>query len=782
MAWLTRSNVRDEVEAKVRDIGAKIDERRSHTSGEYEHEEIARVVGQSLAAGTALKKEWFYSSVGIEWDQEDRETWYVSRAPIAATFVGEYVVHWTHWIGRLCTQIREHLEEHGSFPTVLEYGPRNREMLKRIGPTVRYQFADGRLTDLSYLDTAGTHVPPITAEVKVDFAPTAAVVQPNFGLKDIVELCDLAQDDQIRGPMAGIYVLTGGPGVGKTSVALHRVPYLLLEQHVQLAAEVPDAPRDFFRSDSIHVVVWKEHLVPYLRGCLTELQFGGIAVHHVEDWIARTLRDYVRFGQRRGQYQIDATDEPEDIRVMKWGLAQVDQDRWAGLTESMLSSFLVERQNGQFHHTMANEVVEQMQSQLAELNASFSSTPLRHLFRDPTTQFIPTVAGAETAIQHLRDDMDRVSDNVTHAIDAARDSRERMELQKLRRQIARSREVVTNLREKIIERLSKDYPSLLGEFYRSTVVGHALVPRFGQAKVDRFVEDSAGRIDQGRLTKCDRYLLMWLIHIVTRGASGTNEAQALPQYSHTVVDEAQYYHPLVLRLLVALAKPPLESMTIVGDLEQKVTSDGGLVSWEDAGIAIERGKIFRLKTNYRWSKSVFKFLDTYRGLVGLHELTEPRNWASGEGQPPAVVMCQTESDQIAWLVDRVSSLRDEDWSIAVVVPTGMGLDWRESVIQGLKSSDIRSRWAEGEDVRECDEQIILTNYESIVGLEFDAVLLPGCERVLTPPNPTQDAVQSAWVALTRARKHVGISHVGPIAILDNELFRTYGLVYSPEPS
>lgn len=102
---------------------------------------------------------------------------------------------------------------------------------------------------------------------------------------------------------------------------------------------------------------------------------------------------------------------------------------------------------------------------------------------------------------------------------------------------------------------------------------------------------------------------------------------------------------------------------------------------------------------------------------------------------------------MSWLVDQVTSLRLEDWSIAVVVAPGLGPDWREAVIAGLASSDIRSRWAVGEDVRESDEQIILTDYESIVGLEFDAVLLPGCERVLAPPNPNRDAIQSAWVAL-----------------------------------
>ena len=388
-------------------------------------------------------------------------------------FVEDYVVHWTHWIGRLWTQIREHVEEHGTFPERLEYGPRNRESLKKVGPSVRYQFADGRLVDLYYSDAQGTYAPVETPVEPGVESTEKEPARPGFGLKDIVELRDLTQDDQIRGPMAGIYILTGGPGVGKTSVALHRIPYLLLEQAGQLPAEVPGAPTEFFRSDTVHVVVWKEHLIAYLQECLTELQFGEVAVHHVEDWVARTLRDYVRFGQRKGQYQKELTDEPEDIRRMKMGFTDGADDRWPGLTETVLSSFLTSRENGEFHNPLANELVEDIDAQLAELRASFASTPLTPRFRDPTAQFVPTVAGIESAIQILRDDLERLAEHVAQAIEGATDTGQRMQFATIRPIVTRSREAVTNLREKLIERLSRDYPSLLSEFYRSPIVGRA---------------------------------------------------------------------------------------------------------------------------------------------------------------------------------------------------------------------------------------------------------------------------------------------------------------------
>src|SRR5688572_3361770 len=46
-------------------------------------------------------------------------------------------------------------------------------------------------------------------------------------MRDIVGTIQAEQDDIIRAPMPGVLVVQGGPGTGKTAVALHRAAYLL---------------------------------------------------------------------------------------------------------------------------------------------------------------------------------------------------------------------------------------------------------------------------------------------------------------------------------------------------------------------------------------------------------------------------------------------------------------------------------------------------------------------------------------------------------------------------
>jgi AAA domain len=55
------------------------------------------------------------------------------------------------------------------------------------------------------------------------------------GMRDIVATIQREQDDAIRSPAAGVTVVTGGPGTGKTAVALHRAAFLLYSDRQRYA-------------------------------------------------------------------------------------------------------------------------------------------------------------------------------------------------------------------------------------------------------------------------------------------------------------------------------------------------------------------------------------------------------------------------------------------------------------------------------------------------------------------------------------------------------------------
>ena len=55
------------------------------------------------------------------------------------------------------------------------------------------------------------------------------------GMRDIVATIQREQDEAIRSPASGVTIVTGGPGTGKTAVALHRAAYLLYSDRNRFA-------------------------------------------------------------------------------------------------------------------------------------------------------------------------------------------------------------------------------------------------------------------------------------------------------------------------------------------------------------------------------------------------------------------------------------------------------------------------------------------------------------------------------------------------------------------
>ena len=57
-------------------------------------------------------------------------------------------------------------------------------------------------------------------------------------MRDIVASIQAEQDEVIRAPAASVTEVEGGPGTGKTAVALHRAAYLLYQDRRRYAGGI----------------------------------------------------------------------------------------------------------------------------------------------------------------------------------------------------------------------------------------------------------------------------------------------------------------------------------------------------------------------------------------------------------------------------------------------------------------------------------------------------------------------------------------------------------------
>ncbi|MEE6262263.1 HelD family protein [Plantactinospora sonchi] len=87
------------------------------------------------------------------------------------------------------------------------------------------------------------------------------------GMRDIVATIQREQDEAIRSPAGGVTIVSGGPGTGKTAVALHRAAYLLYSD------------RNRFAGGGVLVVGPSAVFVDYIASVLPSLGENAATLH-----------------------------------------------------------------------------------------------------------------------------------------------------------------------------------------------------------------------------------------------------------------------------------------------------------------------------------------------------------------------------------------------------------------------------------------------------------------------------------------------------------------------
>ena len=106
-------------------------------------------------------------------------------------------------------------------------------------------------------------------------------------MRDIVATIQSEQDEAIRAPCQGFTMISGGPGTGKTVVALHRAAYLLYSN------------RRRFESGGVLVVGPSRVFMNYIERVLPSLGEDAVTLRSIGAVAADVVRHHRRPGRRR---------------------------------------------------------------------------------------------------------------------------------------------------------------------------------------------------------------------------------------------------------------------------------------------------------------------------------------------------------------------------------------------------------------------------------------------------------------------------------------------------
>ncbi|MFJ7342542.1 HelD family protein [Streptomyces sp. NPDC101110] len=564
---------------------------------------------------------------------------------------------------------------------------------------------------------------------------------------DIVQTIQADQDRIIRAPHRGVMVVEGGPGTGKTAVALHRAAYLLYEHRELLAkrAVLIVGPNPAFLG-YIGEVLPSLGETGVLLATVGEL-FPGVKATAIDTpraaavkgraGMADVIAEVVRSRQALPDPVI-AIEHDREVLMLDDGLVNVARERTraAGLPHNASrehfeghilnaltdlyaerigtdpfdgSSLLDPSDITQIRDDLADNpevrsAVDQLWPLLTpqRLVADFLAAPEEFLpaedadaVRRPVTRrwTVADVPLLDEAAELLGDD-DRL----------ARDRAER----ERQRQIAYAQGV-----------LDVSYASRTYEFEdkeEDDPESSEVLSAHDIIDAERFAE---------RHEEDDH-----------RSAAERAAADRTWAFGHIIVDEAQELSPMAWRLL--MRRSPTRSMTLVGDPAQTAEA-AGVGSW--SGIlepfVEDRWEHTRLGVNYRTPAEI---MDVAAAVVRAeHPGFEPPSSVRSTGVRP---WARATDDLPGDVAKAVGELTPAEGRLAVIAPR----DLHRSLAARL---DGVTAGAEPDLTR----SVVLLDPRQAKGLEFDSVLVV---------EPGRYGTSDLYVALTRATQRLGVLHTGAL--------------------
>lgn len=518
-------------------------------------------------------------------------------------------------------------------------------------------------------------------------------------MRDIVETIRRDQMDLVTGSPSDILIVQGGPGTGKSAVGLHRVTWLVSNEH--------------FKAQDILVIGPHQGFLDYVGQVLPTLGTRDVNVVQLN---------------RLWDGEIRGTDTPQ-ARLAKSG--------------ERMAAVLLRRVEGDCRPEALDELTTAPAYEGDEpaIVVTASSTTLRV----PKSEALALLDEARAADGPYRQRRDRFRSLFVDRLlqELAAIAPRRGQGGTIRRNLERNRRV-----ERLVERIwpSPGAREALRSLYDSPdllrTCSDGILHADEQAALHR---PRAATADAEPWTLDDHVCLEELRFLI--------DGETPRRYGHIVIDEAQDLTPLQARALRRRCAVG-GSMTVLGDLAQ-ATGPHTHVSWDPLGTLLSNHgdwRVAELTTSYRVPAEIMEFVAPLARAVAPGQLYPQAVREAGED---AVRTVATEpwkllDDTVAQMTRLVgTSDGSTPRSIAVIVPDDSS--WLD---------EISRRLDEGPGLTGTDrEAVSVLAAAQAKGMEYDHVLVVEPASIVAH-GPA--GLRQLYISLTRSTQSLTVLHTSPL--------------------
>ena len=561
---------------------------------------------------------------------------------------------------------------------------------------------------------------------------------------DIVSTIQAEQDEVIRAPLPGILVVEGGPGSGKTAVALHRAAYLLYTHRFPLerAGVLLVGPnRVFLRYIEDVLPSLGEHTVTFatpsgLRPTTPVRDVDSPAAARVKG-DARMVEVLRRAVAQRQQPLSEPAVVPSGVHRLTVSVA--DSARIVNRTRQRAGT------HNERRAAVERGVLRVLVRQLARRGVAGGGAA-RGEAEESLRGAAAFVAACDAMWPVLTPEslLHRLLGSASLLADAGRgvlSDEERHAIQRPRS--ARLAEVPwTDADVALLDEAS----IALGPVPARPPTAAAAVDGDGDGErwaVERALDDIGA--DPGMRAALRR-------HLLDGADEGDDEVPDLGTrtFGHVLVDEAQDLSPMQWRMLAR--RCPSGSMTIVGDLGQ-ATGVWAPRTWDDVIAHLPRRRdprLVRLTVNYRTPAEVMEV--AARVLAEVAPDVAPPVPVRRAGVAPVFGRVATED----LVTEATGAVRAE---IDTVSPGKVGVVAPAALLAPLAAGLGPTLAAVGADADILDAPAAVLSLPTAKGLEFDSVVVVEPAAVVAE---SPQGLRALYVALTRTTRRLRVVHAQPL--------------------
>ncbi|MEV4352090.1 ATP-binding domain-containing protein [Actinoplanes sp. NPDC049596] len=616
--------------------------------------------------------------------------------------------------------------------------------------------------DDEVLDLAAGGAEPGREDVTGEAALLAALTANRTGrMRDIVETIQAEQDEVIRAGLAGVMVVQGGPGTGKTAVALHRAAYLLYTYRQQLTKQgvlILGPNPTFLRYISQVLPSLAETGV--LLATLGDM-FPGVRARGVEAPAAAAVKGRLAMLDVLAAAVADRQTVPETY-------AEVDHDGYPLRIERAVleDARAAARRSGRPHNVaramFVTEAIHALSLQIAErigadplggenlLSEADLAETRRELREDIDVQrvlfdFWPVLTPRQV-LRDLLSDADRLE-----SAGAGLTAEERALL--LRDRDDRWTPADVPLLDELAELLGVDDTLRAREEARQRrdAVDYAegvLEILAGSRSLD-FEDQEEEILSALDVVEAGAFVERHEV-LDTRTAAERAAADRSWVFGHVIVDEAQELSPMAWRLL--MRRCPSRSMTVVGDVAQ--TSElAGTTTWEQVfePYVGQRWNLVELTVNYRTPAEVMAVAADVLAAVDP-ALEPPRSVRTAGVAPWALRVPPVALGAEVIAAVRVEAAEAGEGRVGVLVPEARQDDLGRALVEAVPGAAV----GEQPDLL---NQVVLMTVRQAKGLEFDSVIVVEPDAIIAE---SPRGLSDLYVAVTRATRRLGVLHTADL--------------------